>query len=323
MNKIDREARLAADLWSNVDCSASDRNFYCFPPIRARACKLIFDVADSRRDWCEYWTVEKYLKDRVPFAEALSLCCGFGEIERTLARLNVFKNMTGVDIASGAIEQAKRRAAEDGLSNVAYRLCDINTEDLPESTYDLIWANGALHHIRELEHVIPKLYRALKPKGMLVSNEYVGPKYQQIGARQKEIINAVVHLLPPSLREDVPAEGRVEASIRRIFGVETRGIYGQAWQPTPMSYFEDIDPSECVASDRIIPILTEVFDKTEVKYFGGSILFYALGEKFYNRFNLEDESHREVLEMLFRVEDTLISTGEIPADNAHIICWKA
>jgi SAM-dependent methyltransferase len=323
MNKAEREAQLAAEFWSQADCSASDRNFYCFPPIRARACKLIFDLADGRRDWCEYWTVEKYLKDRIPFASALSLCCGFGEIERTLAGFGVFQRMTGIDIAPGAIEQAKRLAAAEGLSNVDYRTCDLNNEELPEAAYDLIWANGALHHIRDLESVIPKLHRALKPNGMLVSNEYVGPKYQQIGERQKEIVNAVVHLLPPELREDAPVEQRTEAQARRIFGVESRGIYGQAWRPTPRSYFEEVDPSECIASDRIIPILTHVFDRTEVKYFGGSILFYALGARFYDRFNLDDERHRKVLEMLFDIEDTLIATGEIPADNAHIICWKA
>src|ERR1700722_20403760 len=103
------EATLAADFWSNVDCSASDKNFYCFPPIRARACKLIFDETDIRPDWCEYWTVQKYLNDRLPFAEALSLCCGFGEIERVLGRLGVFDRMTGLDIAPGAIEQARSR----------------------------------------------------------------------------------------------------------------------------------------------------------------------------------------------------------------------
>ena len=318
-----QEAERAAEFWSSIDCSASERNFYAFPPIRSRSCKLIFGQADSRADWCEYWTVEKYLKERVPFDSALSLCCGFGELERILARLNVFRQMIGLDIAPGAIEQAKSRARSDGFTNIDYKVCDINVEDLPAQAYDLIWANGALHHIRDLERVIPMLYRALKPNGILISNEYVGPRYQRIGERQQEVINAVVHLLPSPFREPLTSEKSwIERLKARALANERAGPFGQVWRHTPMSYFTDVDPSECVASDRIVPILTETFDSIDVRYFGGSILFYALGANFYNEFDLTNERHKKLLEMLFQIEDALVSAGEIPNDNAHIVCWK-
>jgi len=166
------------------------------------------------------------------------------------------------------------------------------------------------------------LYRSLKPKGILVSNEYVGPKYQQIGPRQQEIINAIVHLLPTALRDTMPAVSRSDKLKRRLVGIEAQEVFGQVWRPTPMSYFLNVDPSECVASDRIIPILTETFDSLEVKYFGGSILFYALGANFYDRFDFQNKHHRDLVEILFKIEDAMIEAGEIGADNAHIIAWK-
>ena len=318
---MDKEIKLVADFWSRTDCSASEKNFYCFPPIRVRSCKSVFGEADSRPDWCEYWTVEKYLKDRMPFSEALSLCCGFGEVERFMERFKVATSITGLDISPGAIEEAKKRAADEGLTTIEYRVCDINKEELPRGKYDLVWANGALHHLRDLERVVERIHDSIKPGGMLVSNEYVGPRYQQVGERQQEIINAVVHLLPAMFREEPPAS-RSRKLRQRLFSADKQSHLGQVWRPTPLSYFVDTDPSECVRSDLIIPTLRKVFSRVEVKQFGGSILFYALGANFYDRFDMENKHHRMFLEMLFNIEDTMIETGELTPDNAHIICWK-
>ncbi|OFY26924.1 MAG: hypothetical protein A2X09_15060 [Bacteroidetes bacterium GWF2_43_11] len=290
---------IIANYWSENDCSASDKNFYCFPALRSRSCKLIFDEYDARRnDWGEYWTVEKYLKDKIPFKKCLSICCGFGAVERTLAKLSVVKEIIGVDIAHGAIEEARNRAKQENLNNIEYYAEDINHMDIAAEEYDLIWANGALHHIEDLENVIPRLYRSLKPGGYLISNEYVGPRYQQLSVRQQEIINSVKQLLPEDLKKT------------------------NVWNCPDIKHFLETDPSECVNSDKIIPILDQTFDEVLVRNFNGSILFYALDSAFYNNFNVNNEKHKKTLEMLFNIEDTLIDTGELKSDNAHIICTK-
>ena len=104
------------------------------------------------------------------------------------------------DIAPGAVKAAIETAKKEGFTNISYFVTDLNTADIPENEYDLIWANGALHHIRDLDIVIPKLYKALKKDGFLISNEYVGPNYQQLSLRHQEIINAIKHLLPDEFR---------------------------------------------------------------------------------------------------------------------------
>ncbi len=301
------DSSIAADFWSKVDCSASDKNFYCFPPIRARSCNKIFGEYDSnRRDWCEYWTIEKYLKDKIPFDNCLSICCGFGEVERTLAKYNTAKHIIGCDIAPGAIEKARERAAAEGLNNIEYLVADLNNSTIKENHFDLIWANGALHHIEQLNTVIPMLYRALKPGGYLISNEFVGPRYQQIPLRQQEIINTVRHMLFPEFRREP----------------ERNNIFGQMWQMKPVEYFLRTDPSECVNSQNIIPTLQKHFDYLDVKYFDGSIIMYALDSQFYHNFDFNNEKHKKFLELLFQIEDTFIEAGEIGRDNAHIICKK-
>jgi ubiquinone/menaquinone biosynthesis C-methylase UbiE len=320
---------LTAKHWSTINCAASERNFYTFLPIRTRSCKLIFNEDDAtRKDWCEYWTVEKYLKESIPFDNALSICCGFGEVERNLARLNVAKRITGIDIAQSAVEYARKRAEADGLSGLEYSVANVNTEEIGENTYDLIWANGALHHIEELEMVIQRLYRGIRPGGYLVSNEYVGPRYQQVGKRQLEVINAIRHLLPVELRGGaIDAKGSLKTgTVRFLNRLWTQGLfrsnYGRLWRPYPVWYHLVKDPSECVHSDLIIQTLQKVFDEVNIRYFAGPILYYALDENFYNNFNTANCRHQKILNMLFEIEDTLIENGELQPDNAHIICRK-
>jgi len=323
---------LVKNHWSKVDCSASEKNFYYFPAIRTRSCQLIFNETDATdRAWCEYWTVEKYLKSSMPFEKCLSICCGFGEVERTLSKLQVAKKIIGTDIAPGAIEEARRRAMADNLENIEYCVANLNQEQLPSDEYDLIWANGALHHIADLDGVISKLHCAMQDGGYLVSNEYVGPKYQQIGTRQQELVNAVKHLLPPELRGKAlcgkPYGNSIMAKAmryarRQLERKRSGQIYEILWERPPVEQFMATDPSECVNSDLIIPTLKRYFDEVEVKYFNGSILFYALDSAFYNNFDARNTNHRAILQILFDIEDTLIATGDISQDNAHIICRK-
>jgi ubiquinone/menaquinone biosynthesis C-methylase UbiE len=318
--------------WSEADCSASDRSFYAFPFIRCRSSELIFGESDAtRRDWCEYWTVVKYLQDKIPFNKCLSICCGFGEIERILTRLNVAKKITGTDIAPGALEQARIKAKQEGMDSIEYFEADLNKYVLPENEYDIIWANGALHHIINLDEVISNLYKSLKTGGYLISNEYVGPNYQQIGERQQEIVNAVKHLLPDELCVKKTNKNpsffviRLKRRIMRILSINQIGDkkdrFGRIFK-SDLSYFKNIDPSECVRSEQIVPIIKKYFSDITIKYFGGSILFYALDEDFYNNFNANNENHIKLLDLLFKLEDFFISSGEIGDDNAHIICKK-
>ena len=327
------DTSLVKDHWSTVDCSDSDKNFYCFPPIRTRSCQLIFNESDATsRDWCEYWTVEKYLKNSIPLEKCLSICCGFGEVERTLAKLNVAKKFVGTDIAPGAIEEAKKRAQANNLDNIEYYVADLNNEVLPSNEYDLIWANGALHHIADLDGVIPKLYGALRSGGYLVSNEYVDPKYQQIGTRQQELINAVKHLLPPELRGRTTIENPYGNSLkaralryakRKLKWKKTGDIYEILYKCPPVEYFMATDPSECVNSDNIMPTLEKYFNEVDVRYYNGSIISHALDSTFYNNYDARNPKHSAILKMLFNIEDILTAAGEVNQDNAHIICQKS
>ena len=144
--------------------------------------------------------VNRYLAGR-PIRQVLSLCCGFGSLERILLpRLPEVTDCRALDIAPGAISTARRLAAEAGLTAVRYEVADLNAWLWQSKQYDLVVANGALHHLRNLEDVLAGVRRTLKPGGAFVSCECVGPNYQDHSPRQLELINAAAFLVPAELR---------------------------------------------------------------------------------------------------------------------------
>ena len=183
-----------------------------------------------------------------------------------------------------------------------------------------------------LEKVVAELHSALRAGGYLVANEYVGPKYQQLGVRQQEIVNAAKHLLPPELRKKISSAKTCGNSamskaaryvVRRLSHYGSGQVYETLWEMPTVEAFLSTDPSECVSSDRIIPILRNYFHNLEIKYFNGSILLYALDTEFYDNFNPGNAKHHAALQMLFELEDLFAAAGELSQDNAHIICQKA
>lgn len=365
-----RDKAKIAQRWGQASPDIT-KTFYGFPPLRDYLFTCISGrVEKTERDWCQRWTIETYLSDNIPVNECLSLCCGFGEIERILADLGVFLHCTAIDLSPAAIEVAQQKAREAGHNHIDYMVADLDYLNLEPQKYDLVYANGALHHLSRLEHVVGQIYAALKPGGILVSNEYIGPKYQQVSFRQREIINSVIHLIPVQYRsttEDtfVPVFFRYPLWKRGIFelyrlltlqnsGVDVNTLepdadwpkhkiwllnlfrilrrvipvrkkkkfrYGKVWDEQS-KLIKSTDPSECVRSDEIIPILQGYFKDIDIRYYNGSVLFYALDRKFYETYNHDRKEDRAMLDLLIDIEKTMIDMGELESDHAHIIAKK-
>jgi ubiquinone/menaquinone biosynthesis C-methylase UbiE len=194
------EKYIIKERWSQEDKIVND--FYSFEPVRKYMLTCLSGNESEKidNDWMEKWRVDTYLSDIMPVEKCLSICCGFGFKERILSKFNVFSHCTAIDLSEKAIREAHRLAEADNIYNIEYLKADIENITLEKKKYDLVYASGALHHIKNLEHVISLLYDSLRPGGILLSDEYVGPSYNQLTKRHREIINSVIHIIPKTHR---------------------------------------------------------------------------------------------------------------------------
>jgi SAM-dependent methyltransferase len=103
----------------------------------------------------------------------LDVGCGDGLNAVMLAKIGA--NVTGIDVSPKAVELARRRGEVNGVSDrLSLMAAPLETADLPADTFDLVWADGILHHVlHDLELVLDRLTRWVKPEGLLVFAEPV------------------------------------------------------------------------------------------------------------------------------------------------------
>jgi trans-aconitate 2-methyltransferase len=101
---------------------------------------------------------------RVPLAQAahtVDLGCGPGNSTELLAERFRGAQVVGTDNSQSMLESARKR-----LPGVRFELSDISTW-APDKAPDLIYANAALQWVPDHEALIPRLFAALAPGGVL------------------------------------------------------------------------------------------------------------------------------------------------------------
>ena len=237
---------------------------------------------------------------RLPAARTVSLGSGRGRFDRDLFRHRVVEALVGYDLSPESVEAADRWARSAGIESFAYRLADLNTIELEPQAFDLVVVQMALHHTLELERLYDTIARALKPGGLLVADEYVGPTRFFWTERQMQAVNGLLTVLPPEKR--ITLDGDFKPLIER----------------QPPSYFEQTDPSEAIRSGEVVARLEERFEIRWRRPYGGAILHPLL----YNiawTFKEGDPVSETLLASAIAIEDVLTEAGDLDSDFAVII----
>jgi ubiquinone/menaquinone biosynthesis C-methylase UbiE len=101
----------------------------------------------------------------------LDVGCGSGQfIEILTGSLGSFESVTGVDVDSTALQEARTRFRED-----AYRFLQASSQSLPfaSGTFDLVSISKALHHVEDDRRTIGEMKRVLRRGGYFLVNEMI------------------------------------------------------------------------------------------------------------------------------------------------------
>lgn len=150
----------------------------------------------KRRDQARAYFDElagRFGKDYVPgrswkaLAEALIKVLNYqtvadlGAGEGTLAQLLAQRaeKVIAVDLSSKMVEFGQSLAIQNGLSNLEYRLGDIEEPPIADESLDLAILSQALHHAEHPQRAIDAAFRILKPGGRLIVLDLVQHQFEQ------------------------------------------------------------------------------------------------------------------------------------------------
>jgi sarcosine/dimethylglycine N-methyltransferase len=150
---IDPEHPRASDLYQrDIDC----HNLGMFPMVQ-----LVASVA------AEYAVPS-------PDDVMLDVGCGIGGPSRYLAD-QYGCSVVGVDLLPLRVDIAEQLAALTGAERVSYRVADAIALDFDDASFVQVWMLDVSMHIRDKRALFNEIARVLRPDGLMVMHEQIGP----------------------------------------------------------------------------------------------------------------------------------------------------
>jgi SAM-dependent methyltransferase len=118
-------------------------------------------------------------------ARWIDVACGPGVISRAMA--GRVGSVSGVDLTPAMIEEAGRRAGEEGIDNVDFTLDDATSLDFAEGSFDGAITRLSLHHIPAPGRVVAEMARVVRPGGWVAISDLAADRDGEAAAWREEI----------------------------------------------------------------------------------------------------------------------------------------
>lgn len=267
-------------------------NWWIIPKVKQRWLERI--TGDPKVS-IEEFTVSRFLKNKQNLT-MLSLGSGECATELIFAKYPNFKQITCTDIAEKRLDIGKKSAEKQNLTNIIFKIKDANKRVESEEKFDVVYFRASLHHFKSIDTLLGnQIKQLLKPDGLLIIDEYVGPSRLQFPKHQIKAINEAIKIIPKPLRQR----------------------YKLTWYKNKVSgpgllRMIMADPSECVDSASIIPALRNHYETVYEVGYGGNILTLALKD-IAQHFTISQPENDKILQHLFDYEDKYLKKH--PSDH--------
>ena len=96
----------------------------------------------------------------------LDLGCGYGWHCKYAADQGAAE-VLGLDLSEKMISEAKRQNSDPAIT---YRVCGLEDYDYPESAWDCVVSNLAMHYVENLDATFAAIHKTLVPEGLFLLN---------------------------------------------------------------------------------------------------------------------------------------------------------
>jgi ubiquinone/menaquinone biosynthesis C-methylase UbiE len=160
---------------------------------------------------------------------ALDVACGTGHASLAVARMLPHGHVTGVDFSAGMLDQARKKAAAEGIGNVDFLERDMTALGLPADSFDIAVCAFGIFFVDDLDTQLAHIASVVKPGGKIMissfqEEHYFHPLREMMLAR----LSAHAIAIPPPIWKRVGNEGACDALFRTAgmtnIRVESRNV---------------------------------------------------------------------------------------------------
>jgi SAM-dependent methyltransferase len=240
-----------------------------------------------------------------PPARMLALGSGMAFTEEHLLRHDFAQHILAYEMSPTAVERARARFAEGGLSGrIEMRAADVLEDNLPGASFDVVFVQAAIHHFDRIDDMYALMHRVLRPGGLLVFDEYVGPDLHVWDPEVIAVMDELNACLAPHYRLDA-----------------TTGALRQEGPKPSREWMLQHDPSEGVHASRILPLTYQWFEVLDRANYGGTVLRPFFSGLLRN-FDWNDPKDQTVAQLIILIEQLLTRHSVLPHYHTSIVARR-
>lgn len=179
---------------------------------------------DTLRTRAEGNNLARLLDQQIPSrATVLEVGCGTGQLTNFLASSG--RSVLGIDLSASALALAEAFRSSQQIGSARFAQMDLFHPAIAERSFDVVIANGVLHHTADTEAAYLAVARLVAPSGFLI----VG-LYHRHGRRATSVRRALVHRVRRLTSLDPQARGDRDPTRRAAW------VADQYWHPHESSH---------------------------------------------------------------------------------------
>jgi predicted SAM-dependent methyltransferase/SAM-dependent methyltransferase len=221
-----------------------------------------------------------------PLKHGVSVGCGEATKEIDVVKLGIVERFDLFELSSVAIETGRQAAENVGLAD-RMSFHHGNALERP-GTYDMVFWNNSLHHMFNVDEAVAWSFNVLRPGGLFVFDEYVGPTRMQFSEFVLGVNTLYRRLLSHEYLIDPCSSDQI---LDVVHNVDVDALLA-------------LDPSEAADSDNILPSINKHFPNAIIKPTGGCVYHIGLNDILHNLRDDEAEIARALM-----LDDQLTERG--------------
>ena len=107
----------------------------------------------------------------------LDVCTGTGVIALAAAELLSEGKVTGIDLSSGMLQQAKNKAKNKNINNVEFIKMDLDYLEFPDESFDAACSSFGLFFMEDMTQALNNIVKAVKPAGKIAISTFTGDAF--------------------------------------------------------------------------------------------------------------------------------------------------
>ncbi|MES9833664.1 MAG: methyltransferase domain-containing protein [Candidatus Thiodiazotropha sp. DIVDIV] len=144
--------------------------------------KKTFNAVSSRYDENKFFAISaNRMAELVPYSESmnvLDVSTGTGAVAIEVARKYPHAVIEGIDLSPGMLQQAEKKAHKEGVDNIKFRECDVESIAYEEVIFDVVTCGYALFFYPDMNASYLAISKTIKPGGTFIFSSFTNEAFK-------------------------------------------------------------------------------------------------------------------------------------------------